>query len=68
MFNTSYVFFFSSEDEQINQSMAEALNLSLAINKILKNYDKKLRPNAGGEIKLSRHENFFFFYLYPYDI
>ena len=28
--------------------MAEAQNLSAYINKVLKTYDKKLRPNAGG--------------------
>lgn len=32
--------------------MEEAYNLSLAINNNLENYDKKLRPNAGGKSKL----------------
>lgn len=32
--------------------MEEAYNLSLAINNNLRNYDKKLRPNAGGKIKI----------------
>lgn len=29
--------------------MEEAYNLSVAINNNLKNYDRKLRPNAGGK-------------------
>ena len=31
------------------KSMEEAYNLSVAINNNLRNYDTKLRPNAGGE-------------------
>ena len=34
--------------EKYKKSMEEAYNLSVAINNNLRNYDTKLRPNAGG--------------------
>ena len=36
-------------DENYKKSMEEAHSLSVTINKNLENYDRKLRPNAGGE-------------------
>lgn len=43
--------FVKSEDpmEKYKKTMEKAYNLSVAINNNLKNYDRKLRPNAGGE-------------------
>ena len=43
-------------DEKYKKSMEEAYNLSVTINKNLENYDRKLRPNAGGEC-YEKHEN-----------
>ena len=35
--------------DKYKKSMEEAHNLSVTINNNLKNYDRKLRPNAGGK-------------------
>ena len=37
------------DDEDWTRSQQEAANLSSTINEILSSYDRKLRPNAGGE-------------------
>ena len=38
-----------SLSDKYKKTMEEAYNLSVAINNNLKNYDRKLRPNAGGK-------------------